>query len=621
MEQQSDYPILKNEWDLHNYLDELYAKARMAKERGEKPKFKGLLEIISSPITIQTAVHNIKSNRGAETPGSDDTTIRDFLEKPFGEVIHAVQEGLKNYQPIPIRRVHIPKPGKQETRPLGIPSIFDRVIQECIRLVIEPILEAQFFNHSYGFRPYRDAHMALERITNIVHQTGYHWVIEGDISKFFDTISHTKLIKQLWHLGIRDRRILMLIKQMLKTGIMNEVKVNPEGTQQGGIISPLLANAYLNTFDEYIANAWENKKTRHQYAFANGRLRALRNQGTLKPAYLVRYCDDWVIITNTKKNAERWKNHIQQKLKDQLKLKLSEEKTKLTCVKKSPISFLGFTYKVVPSGKARKGYVTKTHPHPERLKCKVAEIRKEVKKIYKQPDRELIFQQILKVNAMTRGIINYYQAATHVYLDLCKHAWGIFPIASRVIKKLGGGMVPANQVSNLQDIHQQYTKKIAAIQDGNRLIGITSLSFCKWQQIKLKNRKETPYTVEGRELYLKRTGKKTTLPRQDEILSSHLLSKIHNKGSPPYNFEYFLNRGYTFNRDKGKCRICGEYLSETNVEFHHIQTKLTLDMVNRVPNLVSVCTTCHDLIHSNCNISNLPKSKSRKLTRMREKLT
>ncbi|ATW25810.1 reverse transcriptase domain-containing protein [Candidatus Formimonas warabiya] len=235
MEQQSDYPILKNEWDLHNYLDELYAKARMAKERGEKPKFKGLLEIISSPITIQTAVHNIKSNRGAETPGSDDTTIRDFLEKPFGEVIHAVQEGLKNYQPIPIRRVHIPKPGKQETRPLGIPSIFDRVIQECIRLVIEPILEAQFFNHSYGFRPYRDAHMALERITNIVHQTGYHWVIEGDISKFFDTISHTKLIKQLWHLGIRDRRILMLIKQMLKTGIMNEVKVNPEGTQQGGL--------------------------------------------------------------------------------------------------------------------------------------------------------------------------------------------------------------------------------------------------------------------------------------------------------------------------------------------------------------------------------------------------
>ncbi len=313
MEQQSDYPILKNEWDLHNYLDKIYAKAKQAKERGERPKFKGLLEIISSPITIQTAVHNIKSNRGAGTPGTDDTTIRDILEKPFAEVIYSVQESLKNYQPVPIRRVYIPKPGKQETRPLGIPSIFDRIIQECTRLVIEPILEAQFLNHSYGFRPYRDAHMALERITNIVHQTGYYWVIEGDISKFFDTISHTKLIKQLWHLGIRDRRILMLIKQMLKAGIMNEVKVNPEGTQQGGIISPLLANAYLNTFDEYIVNAWENKKTRYQYSYANSRFKALRKQGTLKPAYLVRYCDDWVIITNTKRNAERWKHHLQQR--------------------------------------------------------------------------------------------------------------------------------------------------------------------------------------------------------------------------------------------------------------------------------------------------------------------
>jgi group II intron reverse transcriptase/maturase len=192
---------------------------------------------------------------------------------------------LKNPRPIPIRRVHIPKPGKQETRPLGIPAILDRVIQECVRIVIEPILEAQFFNHSYGFRPYRDAHMALERATEIVHQTGYNWIIEGDIKSFFDTIQHTTLIKQLWHMGIRDKRVLMIIKQMLKAGIMNEVEVNPEGTQQGGIISPLLANAYLNVFDNYIAKAWEEKKTRHEYAHRNSRIRAQRNRGNLKPAY------------------------------------------------------------------------------------------------------------------------------------------------------------------------------------------------------------------------------------------------------------------------------------------------------------------------------------------------
>ena len=161
--------------------------------------------------------------------------MRQILERPFAEVIRTVQENLKYYQPTTIRRVHIPKPGKTETRPLGIPNILERVLQECIRLVIEPILEAQFFNHSYGFRPYRDAHMALERVTDVVHKTGYYWVVEGDIRRYFDTINHTKLLKQLWHLGIRDRRVLLIIKQMLKAGVMNETEVNTEGAPQGGL--------------------------------------------------------------------------------------------------------------------------------------------------------------------------------------------------------------------------------------------------------------------------------------------------------------------------------------------------------------------------------------------------
>jgi len=116
-----------------------------------------------------------------------------------------------------------------------VPNILERVLQECVRLVIEPILEAHFFNHSYGFRLYRDAHMALERVSNIVHQTGYCWIVEGDIRRYFDTINHTKLIRQIWHLGIRDRRVLMIIKQMLKAGVMNETEITLEGTPQGGL--------------------------------------------------------------------------------------------------------------------------------------------------------------------------------------------------------------------------------------------------------------------------------------------------------------------------------------------------------------------------------------------------
>jgi retron-type reverse transcriptase len=222
----------------------MYSATLEARQNGEFPHFKSLLEIISSEVVILTAVHNIKVNKGSETPGSDGETA------------------------------------------------IDKVVQECVRIVIEPILEAQFFAHSYGFRPMRDAHMALERDVDVTFKTGYHWVIEGDISKFFDNVNHTRLIKKLWHMGIRDRRVLMIIKAMLKAGIMDEMKENPLGTSQGGVISPLLANAYLDTLDQWVTREWENKKTRTKYSQHGHMLERLRNRSNLKPAYLVRYADD-----------------------------------------------------------------------------------------------------------------------------------------------------------------------------------------------------------------------------------------------------------------------------------------------------------------------------------------
>ena len=181
MAQQFVYPNTESE--LRQILDQLFLQTREAIKNGLVPRFKGLIEIISSEVTILTAVHNIKSNRGSKTPGTDGEIMQtDILEKDYQSIIQRVQKGIKNYQPKPIRRVHIPKPGKSEKRPIGIQAIIDRIIQECIRIVIEPILEAQFFAHSYGFRPMRDTKQALARVSNLVHRTGYHWIVEGDIS-------------------------------------------------------------------------------------------------------------------------------------------------------------------------------------------------------------------------------------------------------------------------------------------------------------------------------------------------------------------------------------------------------------------------------------------------------
>ena len=201
MAQQFDYP--KTETQLREIQDKLYQHSKEARDAGDRPAFKGLLEIMSAEVTIITAIHNIKSNHGSETPGVDSKTMRnDYLHKPFSWVVNDIQSAFRHYEPQKIRRVYIDKPGKSEKRPLGIPTIRDRIVQECMRIVLEPIFEAQFFAHSYGFRPMRDASMALERTKELVFNTGYYWIVEGDISKCFDCIDHNILLKRLYQENI-----------------------------------------------------------------------------------------------------------------------------------------------------------------------------------------------------------------------------------------------------------------------------------------------------------------------------------------------------------------------------------------------------------------------------------
>ena len=318
MAQQFDSP--KTETKLREIQDKLYQHSKEVYDAGGRPAIKGLLEIMSAEATIVTAIHNIKSNHGSETPGVDFKTMRkDYLQRSRSWVIRDIQSAFKHFEPQQIRRKYIDKPGKAEKRPLGIPTIRDRIVQECMRIVLEPILEAQFFAHSYGFRPMRDTAMALERIKRLSHTTGHYWIVEGDISKCFDNIDHSILLKRLYHVGIKDRRVLQIAKAMLKAGIMDECTVNEYGTPQGGIISPLLANAYLDIMDEWITKQWENKKTRHSYT-TPGNKRKMLYQTSLIPGCLVRYADDFVIITDTRAHAEQWKTKLQVFLQNRLKL-------------------------------------------------------------------------------------------------------------------------------------------------------------------------------------------------------------------------------------------------------------------------------------------------------------
>jgi len=232
-------------YDFQSVLDSLHAEAR------NNRVFRSLIEIIQQRENILLAYRNIKNNKGSRTAGTDGRTIEYLARMTQDQMVSLIQRKLANFSPQTIRRVLIPKPDGRK-RPLGIPTITDRLVQQCILQVLEPICEAKFFKHSYGFRPLRSTKHALARAYFLAQKANLHYVVDIDIKGFFDNIDHGKLLKQLWTLGIQDKCLLKILSKMLRAEIEGE-GIPKRGTPQGGIISPLLANVALNELDWWVS--------------------------------------------------------------------------------------------------------------------------------------------------------------------------------------------------------------------------------------------------------------------------------------------------------------------------------------------------------------------------------
>lgn len=285
-------------YDMQSVFDQLYADSLKGR------KFKYLVEIMKSPENIKLAYRNMRKNKGSKTAGADKKTISDLNKWKEAALIIHVQKKLDWYVPKPVRRVEIPK-GSDPTkkRPLGIPTIMDRLIQQCILQVLEPICEAKFFKRNNGFRPNRSAEHAIAQAEKMIQTMSCHYVVDVDIQSFFDRVSHGKLLKQMWTLGIQDKKLLSIISTMLKAEVVG-IGFPTEGTPQGSLCSPLLSNIVLNELDWWIVSQWEEiptKKTFARRVNSNGTLgrrgenRAVRTS-TLKECYIVRYADDFKIF-------------------------------------------------------------------------------------------------------------------------------------------------------------------------------------------------------------------------------------------------------------------------------------------------------------------------------------
>jgi RNA-directed DNA polymerase len=305
-------------------------------------RFGDLFNLVCHPDYLLRAFEHVARNKGARTGGIDGVTVRQIREGGQVEVFLAqVAASLKDgtYRPAPVRRVLIPKPGGK-SRPLGIPTVTDRVVQQSVRMVLEPIFEADFAPVSYGFRPKRRAHDAIAEI-HYYATRGYRWVVDADIEACFDNIDHTVVLNRV-RARISDKRVVALVRAFLKAGVLTELGAVSQadvGTPQGGIISPLLANIALSVLDEAIMAPWQpggDQST--QWGRRRRRLHGLANWR------IVRYADDFVILTNgSRDDAERLHEQVTGVLAG-IGLRLSPSKTRIAHLSEG-INFLGFTLK------------------------------------------------------------------------------------------------------------------------------------------------------------------------------------------------------------------------------------------------------------------------------------
>ena len=306
---------------------ELQVKLYLAAKRSPNRRFHALWDRIHRRDVLERAWRQVRENRGAA--GVDRITIAQIEAGGVEAFLDELQDELREerYRPRPARRVFIPKRGRSERRPLGIPRVKDRVCQTAAKIVLEPIFEADFRGCSFGFRPRRSAHDALDLIKREVMR-GRRWVIDADIRGFFDALD-PKILDSLLRERISDRRVLKLLRSWLRAGVLEgETLLRPEvGSPQGSPISPLLANVYLNALDR----VWEDD---------HGGLGAL-----------VRYCDDLVIVCRTKAQAEAAMRQLRALLAE-LRLELAEAKTRLVYLDKDgegSFDFLGFHHQMVES--------------------------------------------------------------------------------------------------------------------------------------------------------------------------------------------------------------------------------------------------------------------------------
>lgn len=570
-----DYLRYTDYYGLTNVQQELYKASKDGK------KFRNLYKIISSRENILLAYRSLKGNKGSNTPGIDGKTFEHYKHLSDDEFVQIIMDRMENFKPNAVKRVEIPKPGNTgKTRPLGIPVVEERIIQQAILQILEPICEAKFYAHSYGFRKNRKTIDAKARIEHLINTGRLYYCIDIDIKGFFDNVNYSKLMKQIYSLGIVDKKVLAIISKMLKAPVQVKGKNSnsDKGVPQGGVLSPLLSNIVLNELDHWVANNWEYFQTKFTYKREGDKKSALKKT-KLKEMYIVRYADDFKVLCRNYGDAKKTYIAIQKWLEDRLKLELSAEKSKITNLKTNSTEFLGFSIRATKNKKKSRIPYTAHSGISKKARTRITE---ELKRSFKDMEKNVSLKKLQYINSKILGWHNYYSYASRCSLDFkwifFKNYKWYYNKIPKILKELEKGDIDNNVFMNR---YYHSSRKVYGLE--TYPIFPVDIISCKIN--KCHSQLEV-FTKEGREKLIKDLDKEV----------EYIAQRMANSPIETRSVEYNDNRISRYTMQNGKCAITGIQLQYADIHCHHkiLWSKSKNDSFT---NLVILHKDIHTLIH------------------------
>jgi group II intron reverse transcriptase/maturase len=539
-------------------VDKMQKKLAVWADRNPDHRFFDIYHLLYDENWLDRAYRSVKSNAGSRTAGVDGLNMSDF-EEELERNLRGLRQSLKDetFDPKPVRRIHIPK-GDGRERPLGIPTIKDRIVQEALRMVLEPIYETDFSQYSYGFRPNRSTMDALNVVKMATRENmKYFWVIDADIKGFFDNVDHQTL-EQIIQDRIKDQQIRDLIWEFLKAGIMEEgeYRNSVTGTPQGGIVSPLLANVYLNELDQWVKR-WTDLPQDEK------RKRRRNDKGNWM---YVRYADDFLLLSNGRKpEMEEMEDRLREYLGNDLDLTLSKKKTEIVHVNDG-FDFLGFH---VERRENRKGEKQTQITIPKEA---VEDFRETIHVATNGDHNSSERSKIMALNPVIRGWGNYYRycwSSASTFHDLDNFIW----------RQVMHWMARKHKTS--------VRKAVKRLEGEGTRIEIAGATLKRMADL------------DGSATYTRKILKDHPYLEQESINREELPEEQQWLGSEGDRAGFEDQRHRALERDDWTCQKCGGDLMKSQAQVHHIKPVRKYsnpEEANRLDNLKSLCPECHEEI-------------------------